>query len=119
MFCVKNYIILIHDKWLITTIALLIFILLFSLYPLNLPSNFSANDKLHHLFAYSLLSFPVSIKKPRFYILICIFFIIFGGFIELVQPYFNRHLEFYDFLTNTLGILVGMIFGFIVRKYYL
>tara|TARA_B100000902_G_scaffold385748_1_gene427515 strand:+ start:1346 stop:1705 length:360 start_codon:yes stop_codon:yes gene_type:complete len=119
MFREKKYIILVHDKWLIITIVLLFFILFFSLYPLNSPSNFSANDKLHHLLAYSLLSFPVSIKKPRFYIPICIFFIIFGGFIELVQPYFNRYLEFYDFLTNTVGIIIGMIFGFIVRKYYL
>ena len=112
----KNFFLFIHDKWLNITIILLLLISLLSLYPIDSPSNVPGNDKFHHLIAYSLLSFPVSIQKPRFYILICIFFIIFGGIIELIQPYFNRSLDFFDFLANTIGVLIGMLSGLLVRK---
>ena len=112
----KNYLIFIYNKWLCITIILTLLILLLSLYPIDASPNSLSNDKAYHLIAYSLLSFPVSIKKPPFYILICLFFIIFGGFIELIQPYFNRYFDISDFLTNSVGVLIGMIIGSIMRR---
>ena len=117
---VKNkYLLIIHDKWLSITIALFLIILLLSLYPINSSLNQAGNDKFNHLIAYSLLSFPASLKKPPFYILICVFFVISGGLIELIQPHFNGYLDLFDFLTNTFGVFIGMIIGSFFRKNYL
>tara|TARA_B100000900_G_scaffold349380_1_gene315515 strand:+ start:151 stop:519 length:369 start_codon:yes stop_codon:yes gene_type:complete len=112
----KKYLILIYDRWLIITIALLFLILFLSLHPFNTSSNLAGNDKFHHLIAYAALSFPSSLKKPPHYISICLFFILFGGIIELAQPYFDRYQEFSDFLTNAVGVILGMILGSVIRK---
>ena len=87
-----------------------------SLYPINESSNSSNNDKLYHFITYLLLSLPVSIRKPSSYIYIYIYFILFGGFIELIQPYFNRYNELADFIANSLGVVVGAASGLIIRK---
>ena len=115
----NKYLLIIHDKWLSITIALFLIILLLSLYPFNSSLNQAGNDKFNHLIAYSLLSFPASLKKPPFYILICVFFVISGGLIELIQPHFNGYLDLFDFLTNTFGVFIGMIIGSFFRKNYL
>jgi len=115
----NKYLLIIHDKWLSITITLLLIILLLSLYPFDPSLNTANNDKLNHLIAYSLLSFPASLKQPPFYILICVFFVISGGLIELIQPHFNGHLDLFDFLTNTIGVILGMIIGSVTRKNHL
>ena len=41
-----------------------------------------------------------------------------GGFIEIIQPLFNRYQDFLDFIFNTAGILLGIFLGIMVRKKY-
>ena len=38
-----------------------------------------------------------------------IFFAIYGGVIELIQPLVNRHGEWVDLIANTTGLMVGCL----------
>ena len=104
-----NIILVIHDLikkyWIILSLLLLLSISILSLWPrLNLQIGISFHDKVFHFFAYSLLAFPVSIAKPKQIYLILIFFVIFGGLIEVVQPLVNRSCDIFDFIANLLGV---------------
>ena len=108
---------IIYNKFSTITAVLLLLTLALTLCSLDSSTKIPDYDKLYHLIIFSLLSFPVSIRKPPFFISICVSFFFLGGLIELIQPYFNRDSEFTDFLFNTLGISIGIISGLFVRKY--
>lgn len=42
--------------------------------------------------------------------------ILFGGFIELVQPYVGRQRDFTDFIINTLGVTAALVFLLLARR---
>ncbi len=106
----------IYLRWLGLTIILLSTILVLSLYPINnLITSTAGNDKIFHLLSYLILSFPMSYKKPTSYRLIFTFFVCFGGLIEIVQPIFSRSRELLDFISNAIGIILGMIMGHLVK----
>tara|TARA_B100001173_G_scaffold168662_1_gene145744 strand:+ start:289 stop:642 length:354 start_codon:yes stop_codon:yes gene_type:complete len=106
----------IYRYWKVLTIFLLIVIAFLSLYPLPKLPEFQGTDKTYHFFAYFFLAFPSGLKKPNKWILLIFLFIIFGGVIELVQPYFNRYGEWFDFFANTLGITFGFFIGIILNS---
>ena len=103
---------------LITTLILLIITFL-SLYPVQKLPEFSGTDKTHHLVAYFLLAFPSGLIKPKKWVLFISFFIIFGGVIEIIQPYVNRYGEWLDFFANTIGVLTGFFVGLIFKMKFL
>ena len=45
------------------------------------------------------------------------FFIFWGGGIELLQPYVNRHGEWLDFAANSLGVVFGAGVGMLTRRF--
>ena len=109
----------IYHNWGVITVALFLIILVLSLYPNNQSLEVSGTtDKIFHLIAYLSLSFLVALRKPFTYILIFIYLISFGISIELVQPYFHRSFEFLDILANTVGIIMGIFFAYVIKKYY-
>ena len=113
---INSFLNFIYLRWLGLTIILLSTILVLSLYPINnLITSTAGNDKIFHLLSYLILSFPMSYKKPTSYRLIFIFFVCFGGLIEIVQPIFSRSRELLDFISNTIGIILGMIVGHLVK----
>jgi len=113
---INSFLNFIYLRWLGLTIILLSTILVLSLYPINnLITSTAGNDKIFHLLSYLILSFPMSYKKPTSYRLIFIFFVCFGGLIEIVQPIFSRSRELLDFISNTIGIILGMIMGHLVK----
>ena len=105
-----NYVLkLINVYWIAISMFILAAITLLSLYPLaNLPQ-VPGSDKTHHFIAYGALMFPVAIRKPKYWLLIGLFFIVWSGVIELIQPYVNRYGEWLDLAANAAGIVCGII----------
>ena len=106
-------------NWKILTIIFLVIIVCLSLNPLQEPNyHESIHDKLYHIVAYLFLSIPISLKRPKYYLLSYLIFILLGGLIELLQPYFNRQQELADFIANIFGISIGAFLGSFARKRY-
>jgi len=87
-----------------------------SLYPLQEVPKFSSNDKSLHLIAYFFLALPLGLRKPNKWILFIAILIIFGGIIEIIQPYVNRYGEWLDFFSNGLGVFFGFFTGLTLNK---
>lgn len=104
-----------NRHWLFLSVLLLVAISVLSLWPLaHLPS-VPGSDKVHHLFAYAALMFPAALRRPRNWLFIALFFIMWGGCIELLQPYVNRYGEWLDFLANSCGVLLGIVAATLLR----
>jgi VanZ family protein len=110
---------LIQQHWKPVTIFLLLVIAFLSLYPLPKLPEFPGTDKTHHLVAYFLLALPSGLKKPNKWVLFIFLFIIFGGVIEMIQPYVNRYGEWLDFFANTIGVIFGFFVGVILNNKFL
>lgn len=92
-----------------TTIAVL------SLWPLpDLPA-VPGTDKTHHLIAYAVLMLPTALRKPKYWLLISLLFILSSGVIELIQPYVNRYREFNDLIANVIGLACGLLLAQILN----
>ena len=102
--------------WKIYTIIILLIITFLSLYPLKELAPFPSNDKVLHLIAYSTLTICLGLRKPPRYILLLIFFSIYSGLIEIIQPYVNRFAEIEDYIFNNLGLIIGFIIGTFFKK---
>lgn len=109
----------IQQFWKLATIFLLLVITFLSLYPLPKLPEFHGTDKTYHLVAYFLLALPSGLKKPNQWVLFIFLFIIFGGFIEIFQPYVNRYGEWLDFFANTMGVLSGFFVGLALKNKFL
>lgn len=94
--------------WLAITTVLLTAITVLSLTPLDELPAAPGSDKLHHLLAYAALSIPLSLRKPKYWWLIVIFFLAYSGLIEIIQPYVNRYGEWLDMAANSIGIILGI-----------
>ena len=87
------------------------------LWPLDAsPAALDGSDKVIHLLAFAALSFPLS-RTGRFG-LIPVFVGAggFGGFIELIQPSFNRSADMSDWVADILGVALGIICGLMYRR---
>jgi VanZ family protein len=89
------------------TWLVLLAVTLLSIFPLPELPKIPGNDKTHHLLAYAALAFPVSFVKPERYYWALIFFLLWSGCLELIQPYVNRYGEWRDLLANGTGLLLG------------
>jgi len=107
---------LIQQQWKQLTFFLLILIAFLSLYPLPKLPELTGTDKTHHLVAYFFLALPSGLKKPKKWALNICFFIIFGGVVEVIQPFVNRYGELLDFLANTIGVIFGFIAGLTLKN---
>jgi len=98
------------------TVMVLTLITLLSLTPLPHLPDAPGSDKAHHLIAYAALSFPIAVRGGPKWMLLLPFFILWGGAIELLQPYVNRYGEWPDFTANSLGVVVGVCVGMLARR---
>jgi len=108
---------LITRYWLSLTILTLFSITVLSLWPATDLPNVPGTDKTHHFIAYILLMLPTALKKPKYWRLIAIGFLLFSGAIELIQPYVNRYGEWLDLAANGLGILLGIFIAKLVNYF--
>jgi VanZ family protein len=102
--------------WRAISIMLLLSITLFSLAPLTELPKAPGSDKTHHLVAYAALAYPASLRRPTGWKIIIILFAVYSGLIELVQLLVNRYSEFFDFVVNLLGLLLGTLLAIGTKK---
>lgn len=89
-----------------------------SFFGLNIQVHSDRQVILHnHILAYSWLSaliyFAFNTRKSNFYRLLL--FIV-GGIIEIIQPYFHRHMLVSDAVMNGVGILIGMLLSMLAAR---
>lgn len=107
---------IVEPYWIWITLFILFVISFLSLLPMDELPEVAGSDKLHHFVAYAGLFFFVALRKPTYWWALMLVFIVWGGMIELIQPYVNRYAEWLDFWVNTLGILFGTLVGFWCKK---
>ncbi|MCW8962973.1 MAG: VanZ family protein [Gammaproteobacteria bacterium] len=106
----------IRTNWVYITLVILAVITILSLWPLDLLPPAPGSDKAHHVIAYAILMFPTALRKPKFWLLIGLFFLCWGGSIELLQPYVNRYGEWSDMIANAIGLICGLLAAELVRR---
>ena len=80
------------------------------------PPTPDGSDKLVHLIAFAALAFPLA-RTGRFGLIpIFITSSIFGGLIELIQPYVNRSADIDDWIADIIGIILGILCGLTYRR---
>lgn len=112
-----NFLDFVSHRWALLTVLLLILITLLSLAPLPQLPTVPGTDKTHHLIAYAALIFPTALRKPNLWKWIALFFILYSGAIELVQPFVNRYGEWLDLLANSGGILCGWLLAELANRH--
>ena len=89
-------------------------ICILSLTPLEELPDVPGGDKLHHFIAYGALAFPTAVIKSRYLIILTLAYLALGGAIELIQPYVNRYGEWFDFIANAMGTMLGTSAGLLI-----
>lgn len=112
--------IFVQRTWAVCTLIVLVFITVMSLWPLEELPGVPGSDKTHHIIAYAVLMLPTALRRPNHWKLIGLSFVVYGGTVELLQPYVNRYGEWWDMAANTIGILCGLLLAelifYFVRK---
>ena len=99
---------LIKHYWRTITLVILALITIGSLSPVeSLPA--APGSETHHFIAYCALMLPAALRRPKYWLALALFFIIWSGLIELIQPHVNRYGEWLDMLANTGGVLLAII----------
>ncbi|MFQ5345370.1 MAG: VanZ family protein [Mariprofundus sp.] len=106
----------IRRNWLPISALLLTAITILSLWPLATLPDVPGSDKVHHCLAYAALILPAALRRPEHWLWLALFFFVWSGAIELIQPYVNRYGEWADLAANAGGLLSGMLLGMLVNS---
>lgn len=79
--------------------------------------NSPLSDKLYHVMAFAGLVFPTAWLYARSLAWILPLAVLFGGAIELVQPYMGREAEVADVLADLVGLALGTVTGLALRAW--
>lgn len=105
--------------WLVSTIAIALLIAVLTLTPTpHLPGNGHHLDKLAHMIAFFVLVVPTAALWPRASAWIGLLAVLYGGVIEVIQPYTGRSAEFGDLLADGIGVGLGILVGTALRRYH-
>lgn len=74
----------------------------------DLSSSLLGADKAVHFLFFFALVMPSLTFYPRSWAWVVPVAIVYGGMIELIQPYFGRGMELGDFIANSLGVLAAI-----------
>ncbi len=74
------------------------------------------SDKAYHAIAFAALIFPCALLYARSLIWVVPAALLFGGAIELIQPYVGRAAELADFVADAVGVGFGVVAGLILRR---
>lgn len=92
------------------TLAIAFLILFLSLQPPGeQDQRLLVSDKLLHFIAYGVMVLPVLLDRVFPQLLVFIIAFIYGGCIELVQPFWGREADIMDLWANTAGIIFGIL----------
>jgi VanZ family protein len=104
----------------VLTAAVTLAILVLSLTPQSSTPDPLHNDKAEHVTAYAalgLLAFLATGKKSAAVVLASIGVCsLYGGLIEIIQPYFGRAGELGDWIADICGALAGTLLGVLARS---
>jgi VanZ family protein len=106
----------IKKRWKVLTFLILTAITVLSLLPLGALPPTPGTDKTHHFIAYAMLMLPAALRKPANWILLGVFFILYSGAIELIQPFVNRYGEWLDMFANSVGVICGVIIAWLINS---
>lgn len=112
----KNLLSIIKRNWAVLTAVIFITVSVLTLLPLDRLPPFPGTDKTHHVIAYMILMFPAALRKPRYWQLLGLFFVLYSGLIELIQPYVNRYAEWLDLAANGAGVLLGVLLAELMSR---
>ena len=122
---------IINYKLTILTVGIILFLSLSASENINKPwfLDFKNSDKLIHAGMYGFLTLVFlmertaflrssqATRKTKWYYVWWI--ILTGAFIELIQPLMaDRTKDFWDFMANTLGIMLAYLVFYIIKRYY-
>ena len=102
----------------IITAGILIAITFLMLAPVSAPKGYGFNDKTYHILAFAGLIIPIATLQPRWLLFAIPLFILFGGMIEIIQPYFGRTRDFADWIADIKGVFIGSAFGLILNFFF-
>lgn len=101
-----------------STTVLLVIIAILTLGPVTALNTIPGNDKIHHLTGFAALLVPCAFLYGRALYYILPGSILFGGMIELLQPYVNRNGEWADFGADAIGAMLGSAIGLALRYFF-
>jgi len=85
---------------------------LLALTPLAKLPELTSGDKVQHLVAFAVLMFPAAALIPKDLVWLLPLALLYGGLIEVVQPYVNRCCVRGDFWADSVGAILGAGIGF-------
>lgn len=109
----------IKKNYLFISFSILIVIAVLSLYPENLQTFHKTNylDKIFHFIAYFFLALPVSIIKPKYWLIYIVIFLLSGLLIEFLQTFNPEHqFELLDLMSNFVGVFSAMYLSKFIKK---
>ena len=99
------------------TAGVMVLIAYLTLSPASSPGiNISNADKIYHAAAFAALVLPCASLYRRSLIWVLPAAVLFGGAIELIQPFVGRDGDWWDFLADILGIGLGLLASLPLRK---
>lgn len=99
------------------TVLLIILVGFMALTPLSrLPIRPVGGDFFHHMLAFGSICFFIATVKPKDSFWLMLFCVVYGGLIEIIQPYIYRYGEWSDFIANVIGSGFGIFLG--VKFYF-
>ena len=97
-------------KGLYLTLVIASLILFLSLQPLGEEdTKLLVSDKLMHFIAYGVMVLPVSLERVYPQFLVFLIALTYGGFIEIIQPFWGREADIMDLWANIAGIIFGIL----------
>ena len=104
--------------WLVSTVAIAVAIGILALTPVPaMPRNPMFSDKIAHMLAFLAVVFPTAALWPRAIAWAGLLAVIYGGVIEVIQPFTGRSAELGDLLADGIGVGLGIILGSSLRWY--
>lgn len=73
-------------------------------------------DKLHHILGFAGWSFLCVFGSRKRFFWMALFIFFWGGAIEMIQPYVNRHREFADFVADGVGVLCVLLPAILITR---
>lgn len=99
----------------IVTISLAVAITVLALIPVSLDGDL-IQSRLQHALAFAALAFPLTFVRPVLFAPVVSAVIIYGGAIEIIQPFLGRDASWMDFLVNIIGAASGGVLGALSGK---
>ena len=76
------------------------------------PGGPAGSDKVYHALAFASLAFPLSLVRPKLTLWVIAGVIVYGGVIEMIQPFFGRDAQWPDLLADGIGASMGAAAGY-------